>query len=126
MSAVLYIVMGVPLFLCWISVFFVILAVSVLVISGEMRFLFALVLEFVHYYISGYYANKSQAIDEFEGEEFPEKTGIWLALAEGDTVVKPFIFTKQGTNPSTADHGTKELKIGTKAFKEGSLLIQIS
>ena len=117
--------MGVPLFLCWISVFFVILAVSVLVISGEMRFLF-LVLEFVHYYISGYYANKSQAIDEFEGEEFPEKTGIWLALAEGDTVVKPFIFTKQGTNrnPSTADHGTKELKIGTKAFIEGSLLFQ--
>ena len=117
MSAVLYIVMGVPLFLCWISVFFVILAVSVLVISGEMRCLFGS--EFVHYYISGYYANKSQTI-----EEFPEKTGIWLALAEGDAVVKPFIFSKQGTNPSTADHGTKELKIGTKAFREGSHLIQ--
>lgn len=88
-----------------------------------VRLDFSLVLEFVHYYISGYYANKSQAIVEFEGEEFPEKTGIWLALAEGDTVVKPFIFTKQGTNPSTAAHGTKELKIGNKAYREGSLLI---
>ena len=38
MSAVLYIVMGVPLYLCWISVFIVILAVSVLVISGEITF----------------------------------------------------------------------------------------
>ena len=36
LSAVLYIVMGVPLYLCWISVFIVILAVSVLVVSGEI------------------------------------------------------------------------------------------
>ena len=81
-----------------------------------------MVIEIVHCYISGYYANKSQTIEE--SEEYPEKTGIWLALAEGDTVVKPFIFTKQGTNSWTADPGTKELKVGTKAFREGSLLIQ--
>ena len=79
-------------------------------------------IEIIHYYISGYYTNKSQTIEE--SEEYPEKTGIWLALAEGDTVVKPFIFTKQGTNSWTADPGTKELKVGTKAFREGSLLIQ--
>ena len=45
-----------------------------------------------------------------------EKTGIWLALAEGETVVKPFVFRNHGTPPSTAEQRTKEQKIGKKAL----------
>lgn len=45
-----------------------------------------------------------------------EKTGIWLALAEGETVVKPFVFRNHGTHPSTDEQRTKERKIGKKAL----------
>ena len=48
--------------------------------------------------------------------DYSDKTGTWLALAEGESVVKPFVFRNFGTNLSSADHKTKELKIGTKAF----------
>ena len=40
-----------------------------------------------------------------------------MALAEGETVVKPFIFSKYGTN-SDDDHQSKQLKIGRLAFDE--------
>ena len=54
--------------------------------------------------------------------DYSDKTGTWLALAEGESVVKPFVFRNFGTNLATANHKTKELKIGTKAFDEAHLL----
>ena len=45
-----------------------------------------------------------------------------MALAEGESVVKPFVFRNFETNLATAIHKTKELKIGTKAFDEAHLL----
>ena len=54
--------------------------------------------------------------------DYSDKTGTWLALAEGESVVKPFVFRNFETNLATAIHKTKELKIGTKAFDEAHLL----
>ena len=48
--------------------------------------------------------------------ENSEKTGIWLALAEGETVAKPFVFRNHGTHPSTDEQRTKERTIGKKAL----------
>ena len=48
--------------------------------------------------------------------ENSEKTGIWLALAEGETVAKPFVFRNHGTHPSTDEQRTKKRKIGNKAW----------
>ena len=57
--------------------------------------------------------------------DYSDKTGTWLALAEGESVVKPFVFRNFGTNLSSAEHKTKELKIGTKAFDQVHLLASV-
>ena len=110
-SAVLYIVLGVPLYLCWMSVFIVIAAVAAAVIIGGMLQdgLYTNTNQLL--LLIGYKWNRNRREEMLNELEkiymLNSSTGVWLALtAEGVQPSKPFIISTSNESQES------ELKIG--------------
>ena len=105
MSAVLYIVAGVPLLLCWVSVFLVIAVVLAAVIIGNVTqpqsiFSFITCYTFTVYsmlLLSDYHLHGGARDTVAEAEcadPGPKLPAVWLAIASGDETARPLIISK--------------------------------
>ena len=102
MSAVLYIVAGVPLLLCWVSVFLVIAVVLAAVIIGNVTqpqsiFSFITCYMFTILLLSDYHLHGGARDTVAEAEcadPGPKLPAVWLAIASGDESARPLIISK--------------------------------
>ena len=102
-SAVLYIVAGVPLLLCWVSVFIVIALVLAAVIIGNLTSLKSKYLLFKHMFtvytmllLSDYQLHGGvRTVAEAEcADPGPKLPAVWLALASGDETARPLLISQ--------------------------------